>query len=199
MLPIWIVVDLLIDERGITDRSARDHYRVGLRWAIGKVARLARAGPHSGHHQIVVDRVPGIRAVAPEHRDDPRMAWAEGRSRTYAHAEYDMLHREGHGPMRVPALHGQSFYPSLLESDATFNGFLELADMTLGTLARWAAAGLEDAEDDRLDEMVKLIASKLILPNGEFGLGIFCPKGQRSPYGRARDGLMRRARHWARE
>lgn len=198
VLPVRIVVDLMIDERGMTDRTARDHYRIGLRWAIGKVARVARGGPHSGHHQIVVDRVPGIRRIAPEDRDDPRLAWAERRGHTYAHAEYDTLYREGHRAMKVPPLHAESFYPSLLESDATFNGFLELADMAVGTFARWAAATFEDAEEDRLDEMVELIAPKLALPNGELGFDIFCPNWERNPYWNDRGRLIRQARRWAR-
>ena len=49
-----------------------------------------------------------------------------------------------------------------------------------------------------LDEMVELMAPKLGLPNAEFGLDIFCPKGRRSPYWEDRDRLMRQARHWAR-
>lgn len=198
-MPVWIIVDLLIDQRGITDRTARDHYRVGLRWAVGKLARVARGGPHSGQHQIIVDRVPGIRGVAAEDRDDPRLEWATGRQHTYAHAEYDRLYREGDRPMRVPVLHAESFYPSLLESDATFNGFLELADMAVGTFARWAAAAFEDAEDPRLDEMVELIAPKLIMPNGEFGLDIFCPNRERNPHWEARRRLLRTARRWARQ
>jgi hypothetical protein len=140
VMPVWILVDLMLDERGMTDRTARDHYRVGLRWAIGSLARVVvRTGPHTGQHQVVVDRVPGIRRVAAEHRDDPRMAWAEGTGHTYAHAEYDALYRTGNPAMRIPALRGHDFYPSLLESDATYNCFLELADMTVGIIARWAA------------------------------------------------------------
>jgi hypothetical protein len=196
-MPIWIVVDLLIDHRGISDRTARDHYRVGLRWAIGKVARVARGGTHSGHHQIIVDRVPGIRRLSPEHRDDPRLEWASGRAQTYAHIEYDDLYWNGNGPMRVPRLRGQSFYPSLLESDATYNCFLELADMTLGTFARWAAGTFDQVPDDRLDDMVYLMAPKLVLPNGELGFDIFCPNGKRSPYWIERGRLIRSVGNWA--
>jgi hypothetical protein len=197
VMPIWIVADLMLDERGMTDRTARDHYRVGLRWAIGKVARVARRGPHSGQHQIVVDRVPGIRRVLPEHRADPRLAWAEGRGHTYAHAEYDRLYWEGDRAMRVPALHTESFYPSLLESDATYNCFLELADMTVGTLARWATAVFDGAPDDRLDEMVEVMAPKLALPNRELGFDIFCPNRERNPYWEGRGRLLRTVRRWA--
>jgi hypothetical protein len=44
VMPMWIVADLLIDQRGMTDRTARDHYPVGLRWAVGMVARVAAGG-----------------------------------------------------------------------------------------------------------------------------------------------------------
>lgn len=197
VMPLWIVADLLLDQRGMSNRTARDHYRVALRWAVGMVARVARGGPHSGQHQIVVDRVPGIRRVAAEHRDDPRLAWAAGRHHTYAHAEYDSLYREGDRPMRVPALHAQSFYPSLMESGATYNCFLEMADMTVGTFARWAVATFEGVPDERLDDMVAFMAPKLVLPNGELGFDIFCPNRERSPYWESSRQLIRTARRWA--
>jgi len=197
VMQVSILADLLIDERGMSDRTARDHYRVALRWAVGKVARVAAGGPHSGQHQIVVDRVPGVRNLTGDQRDDPRLAWATGRSRTYAHAEYDALYRDGNRAMRVPPLHRESFYPSLLESDATYNSFLEMADMTIGTFARWAAAAFQGAADTRLDEMVELMAPKLALPNGELGFDIFCPRGQRSPNWDARSRLLRTAQRWA--
>jgi hypothetical protein len=197
VMPIWIVADILLDQRGMTDRTARDHYRVALRWAIGMVARVAAGGPHSGQHQIVVDRVPGVRSVSGQQRDDPRLAWAAGRGRTYAHAEYDSLYSDGNGPMRVPILRDESFYPSLLESDATYNSFLEMADMTIGTIARWAASTFDGNPDARLNEMVEWMAPKFALPNGELGLDIFCPNWERNPYWQARTQLIETARGWA--
>ncbi len=198
LMQVSIVADLLLDQRGMTDRTARDHYRIALRWAVGMVARVAAGGPHTGQHQIVVDRVPGIRNVTGEQRDDPRLAWTTGRGQTYAHAEYDTLYREGNRAMRVPVLRDESFYPSLLESDATYNCFLEMADMAIGTIARWAAATFEGKPDARLDEMVQLMAPRLALPNGELGLDILCPNWERSPYWGARSELLQTARRWAR-
>ncbi len=45
--------------------------------------------------------------------------------------------------------------------------------------------------------MVELMAPKLQLPNGEFGLDIFCPNWERNPYWEDRRRLLRTARAWA--
>jgi hypothetical protein len=47
--------------------------------------------------------------------------------------------------------------------------------------------------------MVELMAPKLIMPNSEFGLDIFCPNWERNRHWEARQRLLRTARRWARQ
>lgn len=177
-----VLTDVLIDERrfrpGVA-RPPRDHYRWGLAWCAHRVALLARETDDTGPHLVVADTVPTAASVGKTLKGDVRLAAIAGNRNTYAsimYAEAWNVGSAGYAPLRQ-----QDLYPGLLESDATHNPLLELADVAMGVVGRWAKKEIEGTPDRLLEGLVRLVAPTMVFPPPkEFGMfSLFCGGGYR--------------------